>query len=147
MSQLRPSRRRITPGAHSVSEQRPWREPIEARLAEALELSRRSQEVAARAALLRGAAHNADGSVRVVVEHHGFVEQVLLTDRARDLGREGLAAEVLTVTQDAIADLQVQLAPLLAQVLPSAPVDLTETSLLDDLDAVLRGTLSPGHVR
>jgi hypothetical protein len=130
-----------------VSEQRPWREPIEARLAEAQELSRRSQEVAAHAALLRGAAHNADGSVRVVVEHHGFVEQVMLTERARELGPDGLAAEVLTVTQEAIADLQAQLAPLLAQLAPSTPVDLTDTSLLDDLDAVLRGTLTPGQVR
>lgn len=130
-----------------MSEARPWRGPIETRLAEAEELSRRSQEVAARVALLHGSAHNADGSVRVVVEHHGFVEQVLLTDRARDLGADGLSAAVLTVTQEAIADLQAQAAPLLAQLAPSAPVDLADTSLLDDLDAVLRGTLAPGQVR
>jgi DNA-binding protein YbaB len=115
---------------------------IEERLAQAHDLSARAREVQQQVARLHGSGANNDGSVRVQVDHHGFVEDVQVADRARELGTSGLSTAILAATQDAIADLQRQAAPLQAT-LAGPRTDLTDTSLLDDLDAVLRGTAGP----
>jgi len=123
-----------------------WRTAIDEQLRQALAASERAREVAERIAELTGDATSDDGTVRVVVDHHGFVQQVVLADRAREHGAEGLGALVVAVTQAAIADLRAQAAPLQAEV-AAPPVDLHDTSLLDTLDAVLRGTIPHEEAR
>ena len=130
-----------------MTEDHPWRAAIHDRLAESLELSNRAREVARQVEELTGDATSADRTVRVLVDHHGFVQQVVLGDRAREHEPERLSALVVEVTAAAVEDLQRQIALLQAQVTPAEPVDLTDTSLLDDLDAVLRGTIRPEEVR
>ncbi|WP_454051104.1 YbaB/EbfC family nucleoid-associated protein [Cellulomonas sp. Marseille-Q8402] len=120
-----------------------WHERVEAQLAAAREASARAQEAAAQLGALTGTATTPDGSVRVRVDHHGFVLDVQVTERAKELGADGLAAAVLRVAQDALADLHRRAAPLQAQV-AGPPVDLQDTTMLDDLDAALRGRPTGG---
>jgi DNA-binding protein YbaB len=121
-----------------------WHERAEHQLAAALQQSAQAQEVAARVAELRGTARTPDGAVQVDVDHRGFVLDVRLTERAKELGTDGLAQAVLTTTREAIADVQRQAAPLQAT-LAGPRVDLTDTTMLDDLDAALRGRVPGGE--
>jgi DNA-binding protein YbaB len=126
-----------------MTTQRIWHERAEAQLAAALRQSERAQQVADEVARLRGSARTPDGAVQVDVDHHGFVLDVRLTERAKELGTDGLAQTVLSTTQGAIADVQRQAAPLQAA-LAGPPVDLTDTTMLDELDAALRGRVPEG---
>jgi DNA-binding protein YbaB len=115
-----------------------WHERAEHQLAAALQQSAQAQQVAARVAELRGTARTPDGAVQVDVDHRGFVLDVRLTEQAKERGTDGLAQAVLATTHDAIADVQRQAAPIQAA-LAGPRVDLTDTTMLDDLDAALRG--------
>ena len=98
-----------------------------------------AQSIAEEVAKLSGSAQSSEG-VRVVVDHHGLVASVTLTDRAMDDGVDALRDAVLQTTHAANADLRAQAeileAPLRAQAMP-----LDDTSILDAYDRLLDGGL------
>lgn len=97
----------------------------------------RAAEVVAQVSTLRGTGEDAHRAAHVTVDHRGIVQEVRIRDGAARLGTGGLRDAVLGATRAAVADVQAQAAPLRSGLVPP---DLTDTSLLDRAEELLRGT-------
>ncbi|GIG22543.1 hypothetical protein Cch01nite_32670 [Cellulomonas chitinilytica] len=111
---------------------------VESTLEAAFAAAARAAQVAGEVAALTGQGTDPRGGVRIHVDHRGLLSDVQVAASATEAGTDGLRTAVLAAYRAAVADVQQQAAPLQAQ-LAGPRVDLTDTSLLDGFDAVLRG--------
>ncbi|MEP7766164.1 hypothetical protein [Sanguibacter sp. 25GB23B1] len=123
------------------------RELIEKNLESALETQVAAHEVLAQISQIVGRGTSRTG-VRASVDHRGLVTDVALSERCVGLGLDEMRAEVLESVEAARSDVQLQAAPLQAQ-LQSDPRPLEQqTDVLDALDRLVRGSTDhPGAGR
>ncbi|GAA3809405.1 YbaB/EbfC family nucleoid-associated protein [Cellulomonas soli] len=107
--------------------------------AEGLAAAAQAAQVQAQVATLSGHGTDERRTARVRVDHRGLLVAVQLSPDATADGTDALRSAVLSAYAEAIADVRAQAQPLQAT-LTAPAVDLSETSLLDDFDALLRGT-------
>ncbi|WP_144016798.1 hypothetical protein [Beutenbergia cavernae] len=107
---------------------------IEDQLAEAV---RASDDLTVPASA-QGVGRSDDGVARVAVDHQGFLADVQFSAGIADLDAAELRTVFLAALQAARDDLRGESPPV------ARPVDLTDTSIIDALDAILRGE-RPAH--
>jgi hypothetical protein len=123
------------------------RELIEKNLESALETQVAAHEVLAQISQIVGRGTSRTG-VRASVDHRGLVTDVALSERSVGLGLDEMRAEVLESVEAARTDVQVQAAPLQAQLVADPRPLEEQTDVLDALDRLVRGgTARPGAGR
>lgn len=111
---------------------------VESTLEAAFAAAARAAEVTEQVSRLVGQGTDPQQVVRVRVDHRGLLSDVQVTAAATQDGTDGLRTAVLAAYRAAVADVQEQAAPIQAQ-LAGPRVDLNDSSLLDQYDAVLKG--------